>query len=80
MNFDPETINKLSRMNKDELSKKIEEIAGVLGVDASFVKKTIGSPDDIQKKLKNLSESDIRRMTDRIDPETMNKINKKLGD
>lgn len=80
MNFDPETINKLSKMNKDELSKKIEEISGALGVDPLLVKRAVGSPDQIQKKLRNISEADLRRMAGSIDPETINKINKTLGE
>lgn len=76
MNIDPKLLNQLSTMDQRELSEKITAISKLLGVDAGYIKGLIGSPDEMQKKLQGLSESDLKNMTDKIDPELIKKLNR----
>ena len=75
MNIDPKILNQLSDMDPKELSDKIAAISRVLGTDPDHIKSLIGSPEDMQKKLRGLSESDIKNMTEKIDPELLKKLN-----
>ena len=77
MNFDPEELKKLSEGSPDDLSKKIDEVCSMLGIDGNRARKLLGSTEDIQRRLKGMSEADIRRMTKSIDPSVLNKLNKK---
>lgn len=74
MKLDPEELKKLSEKDPQELSDKITQISSMLGIDSRRIMRMLGSPEDIQKKLKNMSESDIRRMTDSIDPSVLDKL------
>ncbi len=75
MNIDPKILNQLSSMDQKELSDKISAISRLLGVDPEYIKGLIGSPEDMQKKLQGLSESDIKNMSQRIDPEILKNLN-----
>ena len=75
MNFDPKILNQLSDMDPKELSDKIAAISRVLGADPDHIKSLIGSPEDMQKKLRGLSESDIKNISQKIDPELLKKLN-----
>lgn len=75
MNIDPKILNQLSSMDPKELSDKITAISRVLGTDPDYIKNLIGSPEDMQKKLRDLSESDIKNMSQKIDPELLKKFN-----
>lgn len=75
MNIDPKILNQLSSMDPTELSEKISAISRLMGVDPGYIKDLIGSPEDMQKKLQGLSESDIKNMSQKIDPEMLKKLN-----
>lgn len=76
MNIDPKILNQLSSMDPTELSEKISAISRLMGVDPGYIKDLIGSPEDMQKKLQGLSESDIKNMSQKIDPEMLKKLNR----
>ena len=75
MNFDPKILNQLSDMDPKELSDKIAAISRALGTDPDHIKSLIGSPEDMQKKLRCLSESDIKNISRKIDPELLKNLN-----
>ncbi len=75
MNIDPKLLNQLSDMDPTELSDKISAISKLLGVDSGYIKGLIGSPEDMQKKLQSLNETDIKNISQKIDPELIKKLN-----
>ncbi len=75
MNIDPKILNQLSNMDPTELSDKISAISRLLGTDPEYIKSLIGSPEDMQKRLRGLSESDIKNISQKIDPELIKKLN-----
>ncbi|MBQ4561716.1 MAG: hypothetical protein IJA55_05245 [Clostridia bacterium] len=75
MNIDRKQLNQLSNMDPKELSDKISAISKLLGVDPGYIKNLMGSPEDMQKKLQELSEDDIKNISQKIDPELIKKLN-----
>ena len=75
MNIDPELLSRLSGMDQKELSHKIAQACAIMGMDAQKIRDVIGSPDDVQKMLKGLNESDLKKISEKIDPALLKKLN-----
>lgn len=76
MNFDPEALKRMSETDKGELYSKIDEISRLLGADPAVIRRMVGDPDSIKEKLENLSDEDVRRMTSRLDPKTLERLSR----
>ena len=76
MEFDPKILDEIKSMDQRELAKKIEEVSALLGIDSRMVKQMVGDPDSISKRLGDLNEQDIRRLSKKIDKKTLENIKK----
>ncbi len=74
MNFDPNILNQLSSMDPKELSDKIDEISRLIGVDSRRIKQLVGDPEELGRRVSALKEEDIRRITEKADPELIKKL------
>lgn len=68
MDFDNEIIKKIKSMNQDELSAKISELSRIIGANEKFVRRMVGTPEQLQRKIGEMSEDDIRRLASRLKP------------
>lgn len=74
MDFDPKLLEKIQSMDQRELSDKISEISRILGVDERRIKRMVGNPEQVRRKIGELSDADIRRLSSGIDPDTLSKL------
>lgn len=78
MEFDPKMLEQIKNMDPRELEKRIEEISVLIGVDSRMVKQIVGNTDSLVGKLESLDESDLRRMSKKIDKKTLESIRRSM--
>ena len=78
MDIDPGILEKLKSMDGQELSDKISEISRILGANEKMIRRMVGNPEQIQRKIGDLSDADIRRLMSKVKPSQLDAIKKTL--
>jgi hypothetical protein len=79
MNVDKNTLNKIGSMPSDQLKEAIAVIADSLGATPMQKKMAVANASLLRKKLMNMSESEIRSYLNKVPPEKLGELEKKIG-
>lgn len=74
MDLDPRLLEQIKDMDAKELDKKIAEISSILNVNPNLIKKMVGDPEQLRKKLGSINEKDLQRLSRKIDPKKLQQI------
>lgn len=74
MEFDANALNKIKGMSPEELSAKISDISKALGIDERLIKRAVGSPEEMKRKLEGMGEGELKKLTRNIDENTLSKL------
>ena len=78
MEFDKNTINLFLSLDDDSLRQKIQAMLIASGADAHHAERATRDVKKMRRKLEEVSETDIRKLIDRLGPDVIQQISDQI--